>query len=91
MKQIQRDFGGGTITEQQLEDVFHEWLPNQSAACHTRLNEFFTQWFDTAYPLGRRAQQAADHRAELLQRRQRLHSGRADHHVRAGGQGLRRP
>ncbi len=52
MKQIQRDFGGGTITEQQLEDVFHEWLPNQSAACHTRLNDFFTQWFDTAYPSG---------------------------------------
>ena len=52
MKQIQRDFGGGTITEQQLENVFREWLPNQSAACQTRLDDFFTQWFDTAYPAG---------------------------------------
>ncbi len=50
MKQIQHDFGGGTITEAQLENVFHQWLPNQSAACHTKLDQFFTQWFDTAYP-----------------------------------------
>ena len=50
MKQIQSQFGGGNITEQQLEDVFHEWLPNQSVDCHARLNQFFTQWFDTAYP-----------------------------------------
>jgi hypothetical protein len=52
MKQIQTDFRGSSITEQQLEDVFHSWLPNQSAACHSRLNDFFTQWFDTAYPTG---------------------------------------
>jgi hypothetical protein len=50
MQQIQNDFGGGTITEQQLENVFHRWLPNQSAACSAKLDEFFTQWFDTAYP-----------------------------------------
>ncbi len=52
MKQIQSDFGGGTITEAQLEDVFHQWLPNQSTGCHARLDDFFMQWFDTAYPGG---------------------------------------
>ncbi len=50
MQQIQSDFGGGSITEAQLEGVFHQWLPNQSAACHAKLDQFFTQWFDTAYP-----------------------------------------
>jgi hypothetical protein len=52
MRQILRDYGGGTITQPQLQDVFHAWLPNQSAGCHARLDEFFTQWFDTAYPAG---------------------------------------
>jgi len=52
MKRIQSGFGGGTITEAQLENVFHEALPDQTAACHARLDEFFTQWFDTAYPSG---------------------------------------
>ncbi|HLO34269.1 MAG TPA: Ig domain-containing protein, partial [Anaerolineales bacterium] len=33
-----------------LENVFHQWLPNQNPACHTKLDQFFTQWFDTAYP-----------------------------------------
>jgi hypothetical protein len=28
------------------------WLPNKSAACENRLSQFFTQWFDTAYPSG---------------------------------------
>ncbi len=50
MNQIQSDFGGGSITEAQLEDIFHQWLPNQSTACHAKLDQFFTQWFDTAYP-----------------------------------------
>jgi hypothetical protein len=50
MKQIQADYGGGSITKQQLEDIFHQWLPNQSSACHAKLDQFFTQWFDTAYP-----------------------------------------
>jgi hypothetical protein len=31
---------------------FKEGMPDQSAACSTRLDEFFTQWFDTAYPPG---------------------------------------
>lgn len=52
MKQVQSQYGGGTITEPQLEAVFHQWLPNQSAACSAKLDTFFTQWFDTAYPPG---------------------------------------
>lgn len=50
MKQIQRDYGGGSITEAQLEKVFHQWLPNPSAGCQAKLDDFFAQWFDTAYP-----------------------------------------
>ncbi len=52
MRQILGQYGGGSITKAQLEDVFHEWLPNQSDACHAKLDTFFTQWFDTAYPSG---------------------------------------
>jgi aminopeptidase N len=49
---IQRRYGDGAITEAQLEAGFHRWLPTRSAACSSRLGEFFRQWFDTAYPAG---------------------------------------
>ncbi|HEY7146184.1 MAG TPA: M1 family aminopeptidase [Streptosporangiaceae bacterium] len=49
---IQRQFGGGAITEAQLEASFGRWLPNRSAACQDRLRQFFREWFDTAYPAG---------------------------------------
>ena len=52
LHQIQRHYGGGHITEAQLEAGFRHWLPNKSAACENRLSRFFTQWFDTAYPSG---------------------------------------
>ena len=52
LRQIQRHYGGGNITESQLEAGFRHWLPNKSAACRARLSQFFTQWFDTAYPSG---------------------------------------
>ena len=52
LEQIQRRYGGGSITEAQLEAGFGRWLPTRSAACHQRLGQFFTQWFDTAYPRG---------------------------------------
>src|SRR5580765_1153400 len=52
LHQIQRHYGGGHITEAQLEAGFRHWLPNKSAACRNRLSQFFTQWFDTAYPSG---------------------------------------
>ena len=50
LQEIQRDDGGGTIDEAQLEAAFHRWMPDRSASCSTKLDAFFTQWFDTAYP-----------------------------------------
>jgi hypothetical protein len=50
LHQIQHDFGGGNISEAQMEAQYQGALPNQSAACHTKLNQFFTQWWDTSYP-----------------------------------------
>ena len=52
MKQIQTTYGGGNITEPQLEQAFRDWLPTPSASCNARLDQFFPQWFDTAYPAG---------------------------------------
>jgi peptidase M1-like protein len=49
LHEIQRNYGGGAITEPQLEAVFHKYMPNQSATCAARLDEFFHQWWDTAY------------------------------------------
>jgi hypothetical protein len=50
LKQIQQEFAGSSISEAQLEAVFTEHLPNQSPACRSRLNQFFTEWFDTEFP-----------------------------------------
>jgi peptidase M1-like protein len=52
MKQIQSTYGQGNITEPQLEDIFRQHLPVNSASCNSRLTTFFTQWFDTAYQSG---------------------------------------
>jgi hypothetical protein len=52
LQYIQRQYGGGTITESQLETAFQRYLPNPSQACTARLTEFFGQWLDTAYPAG---------------------------------------
>jgi Peptidase family M1 domain len=52
LQQIQHQYGGSSITEPQLEQVFHERLPNHSEACQARLDTFFVEWFDTAYPPG---------------------------------------
>jgi hypothetical protein len=52
LRQVQHQYGGGSITERQWEAAFHHWLPSHSAACQGRLSQFFTQWFDTAYPHG---------------------------------------
>ena len=52
MKKIQADYGGKSITELQLEDEFHQALPVPSASCNARLDQFFPQWFDAAYPTG---------------------------------------
>ncbi len=47
---IQHDFGGGNISEAQMEQQYHKYLRNQSAACSAKLDQFFTQWWDTSYP-----------------------------------------
>src|SRR5215472_6706088 len=52
LQQVQQIYGGGSITESQLEAAFQSGLPNKSAACQSRLTQFFTEWFDTAYPSG---------------------------------------
>jgi hypothetical protein len=52
LRQIQRTYGGASVSEPQLEAVFHRWLPVHSSACQARLSQFFTQWFDTAYGPG---------------------------------------
>ena len=49
---IQHNYGGGSISEAQVEAEFHKFMPNQSQACSDRLDQFFTQWWDTAYPAG---------------------------------------
>ena len=56
LRAIQRRYGGRSITEPQLEAVYHRWLPRRSAACESRLTVFFHQWFDTAYRSGRTPQ-----------------------------------
>jgi hypothetical protein len=50
LRTVQHQYGGGAITEPEWEAAFQRALPDQSHACHAELNEFFTQWFDTAYP-----------------------------------------
>jgi hypothetical protein len=52
MYQLQREYGGSSITEPQLEAAFHAWMPNRSPACSARLTQFFHEWFDTAYAAG---------------------------------------
>ncbi|MGZ4281260.1 MAG: OmpL47-type beta-barrel domain-containing protein, partial [Gaiellaceae bacterium] len=52
MKNIQSTYGGGNITEPQLEQAFRDQLPTPSGSCNARLDQFFPQWFDTAFPTG---------------------------------------
>ena len=52
LEQVQRGYGGSFITEAEWEAAFSQWLPVPTSACRARLSQFFTQWFDTAYPAG---------------------------------------
>jgi hypothetical protein len=52
LEQMQRTYGGASISERQLEAGFRRRLPDQSASARARLGRFFTQWFDTAYAPG---------------------------------------
>ena len=49
-KAIQSAYGGGNASETQYRDEFAKQLLPQTAACQARLAQFYTQWFDTAYP-----------------------------------------
>lgn len=49
LQAIQHHYGGSSITEPELKAAFAARIPNHSAACQTRLSQFFKQWFDTAY------------------------------------------
>jgi hypothetical protein len=50
LRSVQHEYGGGSITEPQLEAAFQHALPDQGSACHAELSKFFSEWFDTAYP-----------------------------------------
>jgi aminopeptidase N len=50
LRLLQREYGGGSISEPELEAAFQHALPGQDRACRAQLGEFFTEWFDTAYP-----------------------------------------
>ena len=52
LQQIQATYRQGSITEPELEVGFSAFLPHPTQACRVQLSEFFTQWFDTAYPTG---------------------------------------
>jgi hypothetical protein len=52
LEQIQRTYGGASVTEPELEAIFQQWLPVPTSACQQRLHQFFAQWWDTAYPAG---------------------------------------
>jgi Peptidase family M1 domain len=52
LQHIQSAYGGGSISEAQLKSEFHKYMPNQSADCSAQLDEFFREWWDTAYPPG---------------------------------------
>ena len=52
MKDIQSTYGGGNITQPQLEAVFRKWLPTPSASCNARLTAFYQQWWNTSFRSG---------------------------------------
>jgi hypothetical protein len=52
LQQLQRTYRQSSITEPQLESGFAAFLPQQTSACKSELSQFFTQWWDTAYPPG---------------------------------------
>ena len=50
LRGIQHEYGGGSITEPAARSRLPARAADPSRACHTELSEFFTEWFDTAYP-----------------------------------------
>ena len=78
LRHIQVAYRGGSMTEENLKKEFQKCLPNQSPACHNKLDAFFTQWWDTPYTGSPAAgNKPSDHRARpgrrrLLRRQRRL-------------------
>ena len=75
LQAIQHRYAGSSITEPQVEAAFTARLPTHSAACETRLSQFFTAV--VRYRLPRL--QAADHRARAARQpvlRPRLYGAR---------------
>jgi hypothetical protein len=53
LQHIQQAYGGGSISEAQLKSEFHKYFAmDADPACHAKLDEFFREWWDTAYPSG---------------------------------------
>jgi aminopeptidase N len=50
LRSVQQEYGGRAITEPEWEAAFERALPNHAVACRAELSQFFTEWFDTAYP-----------------------------------------
>jgi hypothetical protein len=48
-QEIQTTFGGSSITQPQQIAVYKKWMPNKSIGCMNKLDQFFKQWWDTAY------------------------------------------
>jgi hypothetical protein len=48
-QEIQRTYGGGSVTQPEQIAIYHKWMPNQSIGCSNKLDAFFKQWWDTAY------------------------------------------
>src|SRR3954471_12524577 len=53
LQHIQSAYGGGSISETQLKGEFHKYFAmDADPACSAKLDEFFREWWDTAYPSG---------------------------------------
>lgn len=52
LQQMQATYRQRSITEPELEAGFSAFLPRPTNSCRAELGQFFTQWFDTAYPIG---------------------------------------
>src|SRR3954451_7710856 len=53
LQHIQQAYGGGSISEPQLKNEFHKYFAMDNVpACRAKLEEFFREWWDTAYPSG---------------------------------------
>ena len=95
MKDIQSTYGGGNITQPQLEAVFRKWLPTPSASCNARLTAVLHAVVEHVVPERRRqhAEPADAHRPRAERPGLPLregHAGRAERPERLVHDGRRR-